>query len=509
MFSFKYVKNIKYFLLLLALISTSKTYLVFPVNTLLANNFSQVNNSLNFSSEDLLNYYLPNDMYTYIYIGSSPNKIYTFLDHEEYGSFIDNSICKFPSVYNNYSSSSFFSISNYIISYSDFSNMCFAKETFYAYTDFNLDKNKMIKMENLTILYSPIPKNDSLYFKLNKDHYITGYSCFHLGLQIPVSGNYYESFIRQFKNSDYIETTYWTIEFKNKNLINSETYLIIGVPPHIYNPDKYKKKYFRSIVSQLRVKNYNDYRVNIWGIIFDKIYFISNNETLNNNEIILQSIKCKIDLSINLIEGSSNYLENIENDFFNNLYDNNICFKEKRKSERNGIYFVIWCDKKYYNEIKKFPSLYFKSNDLEYIFELNYEDLFMIHGEKIFFLMLFRTTNGMFTFGKLFFKKYLFTFSFDNRIIGFYNDKLDFNSQKMNDLTNKSNYGLKEKIILCIFSVVFIFVLLVLFIKIKKRYLSDRQKRMNELIDNNYIYMSNQVKNDIFLNDKSKVIIET
>ena len=212
------------------------------------------------------------------------------------------------------------------------------------------------------------------------------------------------------------------------------------------------------IIKILRIKNYEDYRVNIWGIIFDKIYFITRNETSINNEIILQSTKCKIDFGINLIEGSNNYLTNIENEFFNDLYSNNICFKEKRTSEKHGIYFVIWCKKSSYEEIKKFPSLYFKSNELEYIFELNYEDLFMIQGDKIFFLVIFRSSQGMFTFGKLFFKKYLFTFSFDNKIIGFYNDKLFLNSENI----NHKNIG-----------------------------------------DNNYIYMANQATDKIDSNDKS------
>ena len=507
MISFKYVKNIQYFLLLFFLMMSSRTYLVFPLKTLLKKNFSQVNNLPYFNSEDLLNYYLPNEMYTSIYIGTPPSKIFVFLDHENYGSYLDNSICPLPSLYNNNTSSSFLSTSEYIISFSHFSNMCFAKETFYAYTDINLEEKNLKKMENLTFLYATIQKNDSYFFKFNPNIKLTGYSCFHMGLQIPVSANYYESLIQQFKKNDYIETAYWTIEFKNhdKNLLEeNEANLIIGVPPHEYNPIKYKEKNFRSVVSQLRIKNYEDYRVNIWGIIFDKIYFITNNETVINNEIILQSTKCKIDFGINLIEGSNNYLTNIENEFFNDLYNNNICFKEKRASEKHGIYFVIWCKKNYYDKIKKFPSLYFKSNELEYIFELNYEDLFMIQGEKIFFLVIFRSSQGMFTFGKLFFKKYLFTFSFDNKIIGFYNDKLP-NSENINhkNISSNENNKLKSKILLLIFSLVFIFIIVFVFVKIKKKYLNDRQKRMNELIDNNYIYMTNQAADKINCNEKS------
>ena len=514
MFSLKYVKSIQFFLLFFLFIS-SKSFLVFPLNNLLHHNFSLINNSFDLESEDLLNYYLPNEMYTYIYIGSPKTKLYSFLDFENYGSYTDNSVCNLPSIYNNYTSSSFLSTSDYSISFSHFSNMCLAKETFYAY-DYStfLEQKNLKKLDNLTFLYGTTPKNDSLYFRLNSDRKITGFSCFHFGLQIPVSMNYYDSFIQQLKKNDYIETTYWAIEFNksendnNKNFFENDTYLIIGAPPHKYNPKKYNEKNFRSIVSQLRIKNYDDYRVNIWGIIFDKIFFKSNNETLNNSEIILQSIKVKFDFSINLIEGSNNYLNNIENEFFNSLYNKNICFKEKRSSEKNGIYLVIWCDKNYYEEIKKFPTLYFKSNELEYIFELNYEDLFMKRGNKLFFLIIFRTSQGMFSFGKLFFKKYSFTFSFDNKIIGFYSNNLVLNSPKINDKNGENNFGIKEKIIIFILSIVFIFVLLVFVIKIKKKFLNDRQKRMNELIDNNYVYMSNQAKNDYSSNEKNTAILE-
>ena len=235
--------------------------------------------------------------------------------------------------------------------------------------------------------------------------------------------------------------------------------------------------------------------MNLWGFIFDKIFFISN------NEIILQTIKCKIDFGINLIEGSSNYLTNIENEFFNNLYIKEICFKENTKNEKLGTYLVIWCNKNYYDEIKKFPTLYFKSIELEYIFELNFEDLFMIKGNKLYFLIVFRTKPGI----KLFFKKYLFTFSFDNKIIGFYNNKLFNNSKIINnkntDLSN--NQRLKKKIFLFLLCFVFVFIILIAFLKIKKKYLNDRQTRMNELIDNNYVYMTNQVKDNKKFNNKS------
>ena len=176
---------------------------------------------------------------------------------------MDNSICELPSKYDNESSSTFKSISNYIISFSHFSNMCYAKETFSAYANFNLNEKELKLMKNITFLYAVKPYNDTAYSKLyDRDFIITGFSCFHIGLQLPVSLDYYKSLIKQLKGSDFIESTYWTIEFKDRyglfDISNEDEYealFVIGLPPHKYNPNKYTENAFRSTVSKLRIKN--------------------------------------------------------------------------------------------------------------------------------------------------------------------------------------------------------------------------------------------------------------
>jgi len=507
MFSFKYVIDIKKILLSLFLFTITEEYIVLPLKTFRQNNFTEVNNSKFFNSQEFLDFWLPNDMYTHLYIGTPPSKIITFLDFENYRSYMDNSICELSSKYDNESSSTFKSTSNYIISFSHFSNMCFAKETFSTYENFNLNENELKLMENITFLYAVKPYNDTAYSKLfYRDFLITGFSCFHLGMQLPALLEDYKSWIKQLKKNDFIESTYWTIEFKDKyglfdisNEEENEALLVIGLPPHKYNPNKYMENAFKTTVSKVRIKNVVEYKVNLWGVIFDKIYFFTNNSTYN--EITLQSNKCKFELNKNFIEGSTNYLNNIEAEFFNELYNRSICLKERKWSQKNGIYWVISCDKNYYNEIKKFPTLYFKSSDLEYVFELTYKDLFAINNDKIFFMVIFRMTDSFFTFGKLFFKKYFFTFSFDNKIIGFYNEKIFVVPTHNNSETN-----IAKKIIITILIIVCIFVFFIGFIKIKKTCLSERQKRINELIDDNYVYMVNKGKINSN-NDKSLNII--
>ena len=484
--------NLTFILLMILRILFTKEYLVFPIKTFHPSNFSIINNSHSFSAENFLYYWTKNELYTHIYIGTPPIKVYTFLHSDDYECFMDNSICPLPSVYKNDSSSTFVRNSDFNIYYSSFSNMCFAMETFWAYTDFKLNENKIKKLSNLTFLYARDPKKDELLSKLNDYKInITGFSCLHMGFQLS-SSNFFDIIVNQLKNKDYIETTYWTIEFNSNNLFdsNEEDYLIIGLPPHKYNPNKFDENSFKTTVAQIRTKDY-DLRVSSWGVIFDTIYFSNN---ISSSYIKFRSVKSKFLFTSNVLEGSRDYLDNIENEFFNQLYEKNICYKNEISDNNYENYFVIWCNKNNFTQIKDFPTLYFKSIELNFTFELTYEDLFVPNKDKIFFMVIFKKRGYMFTLGKIFFKKYLLTFSFDNKLIGFYdNNKLSKNNNKINNNT----INIKYKIIITIFSIFFFILLFIVFIMIKKRYLTERQKRMNELIDDNYIYMKNKANQKI------------
>ena len=491
MFFLNYSINKQILLIFIFLAIKTNGYLVFPIKTYYSDYFYQINNSNSFNSTDFLNLWAQNKLYTYIYVGTPPKKVFTFLEAEDYESFMDNSICPLQSIYSNESSTTFVKNSDFNIYYSSYSNMCFAKETFSGYTDFDLNEQKVKKMPNLTFLYSSKPKQDNLVSKHNSDNInVTGFSCFHMGLQIT-SSNFFDIFVNQLKKMDYIESTYWTIEYNSNNLfdLNEQGYLVIGLPPHKYKPNKFKENKFRSTVAQLRLKDY-DLRVSAWGIVFDKIFFTNKNHTKN---IQFRMIKCKFSFSFSLIEGSREYLDNIENEFFNELYNSGICFKDEITDEKYEQYFVIYCLKNKFTQIEKFPALYFQSIELNYTFEITYKDLFAENGNKVFFLMTFKKRGYMFTFGKIFFKKYLLTYSFDNKLIGFYPNDKDNDKLNIGD-GNYNETNIKYNIIIMIFFIFCLVILFILFISIKKRCLTDRQKRMNELIDGNYVYMENKLK---------------
>ena len=85
-----------------------------------------------------------------------------------------------------------------------------------------------------------------------------------------------------------------------------------------------------------------------------------------------------------------------------------------------------YCNKNL-NLKKKFETIYFKSTNLNYIFELNYEDLFLEINNKIYFLIIF--TNNIYKnwiLGIPFLKKYQFTFNQEDKIIGFYHEKINY-----------------------------------------------------------------------------------
>ena len=73
-------------------------------------------------------------------------------------------------------------------------------------------------------------------------------------------------------------------------------------------------------------------------------------------------------------------------------------------------------------QIENFPTLYFKHTKFNYTFELDYKDLFLKIGKKIFFMIIFPYSYiEHFELGKIFLKKYFFSYDADKKMIYFYN----------------------------------------------------------------------------------------
>ena len=82
---------------------------------------------------------------------------------------------------------------------------------------------------------------------------------------------------------------------------------------------------------------------------------------------------------------------------------------------------MYYCDKDI--NISKLKNLTFIDKKLNMTFEFDYNDLFELHGDKYYFLVLMRKGIDIWFLGKPFFKKYQLIFNQDNKVIGFYNYK--------------------------------------------------------------------------------------
>jgi hypothetical protein len=125
-----------------------------------------------------------------------------------------------------------------------------------------------------------------------------------------------------------------------------------------------------------------------------------------------------------VIVGSEKYKEFIEDKFFNH-FDNNICFKKLLNDK--FYYYVCNSNLLTMEDIKKkFPIIYMKQIDLNYVFELNSEDLFIQRADKIYFLVVFNSNNPTksFLLGSTFLKKYFLYFDNNKNQIAFYQESI-------------------------------------------------------------------------------------
>jgi hypothetical protein len=90
----------------------------------------------------------------------------------------------------------------------------------------------------------------------------------------------------------------------------------------------------------------------------------------------------------------------------------NMSVNDEESSEENNSEEIIE---------NQFPPLYFKMDKFNETFELNYKDLFREKDGYLYFLVVFsKTHQTFFEIGKIFLKKYTFTFNQNSKYIGYY-----------------------------------------------------------------------------------------
>jgi hypothetical protein len=343
----------------------------------------------------------------------------------------------------------------------------------------------------------------------------------------------YKPFLNEMKEHGYIENylhfLYFFEEYKgnldseNKNT-TYEGLIAFGKYPHELLPNKFNIKnlfWTNTFLTHSKIVESENIQ---WGIKFNKVYIDYGNNKTENFEF-LRGI---FDLNVDYIFPPYKYYETIKN-FFRPL--RKICFIDSTPRffhKDENIYRMIYCDyeefgKKY---LKTFPRLVFKIDDFKEEFEFTYKDLFKpIYNKKYYLFLIFtgrfwraseyivQFPNYPWTLGRIFFKKYQFVFDALKKKVGYYNNKININSEitevteeikRENNNQSISINGLKTKVINKgngnnkqnsnnISNIVFIgiiiivlSIILVIFISFCHEILTKknkRKKRLNELID--------------------------
>ena len=416
--------------------------------------------NINISDYFSIQSFLRNDIYSYLTIGSPPQKIVANINFNEYAFNIYNNQCDIPSEYNSLTKNSTTRINKgYILT--DVYVDTFQIEDIFT---FPFDSDKSFK---LNYIYASMNNN---IFEKNIEK--KKYTCANIGLKLSVdyAGTFDLNFLRELKSLDAIENYVFYLYYNDNK--NEEGDLVIGKFPHEIEKDKYNSLQYREVYA------INNKFVLCWMFRFDKISveFNDNNNVISSYNLT-NILEAEIDYNLNVIYGSLEFMELIEKIYFNKNVEAGIC---KKIHINNNNLFYYECESSL--NIKTFPEISFLHKTLSNKFILTYEDVFLKENNKYIFLIFFDTDEdkNVWKLGKPFLKKYLFTFDLDKKTIGYYCDKKDFGNETEEDQKINIKYTVIKLILLSVIAFALCYVLTKFYYKQKKQAMSD--KKLTELI---------------------------
>ena len=251
-------------------------------------------------------------------------------------------------------------------------------------------------------------KEYGYYSKMEVKEYNDKKQCAILGLKMNLPVYEYDriqNFVKTFYVNENINSYQWTVKYTKDN----EGLVIIGDSPLNYDPMFKNKKYEEHQTQAIGESTTVDF-----GIDFNDI-------TFGSKDFEIKHAHFHHDLGVLLV--NKIIYEKIKDSFFvNYLGDKKICF-EGWVYEKYGY---IYCDSNKFtdSDIKSLPKLIFKQTNMNYIFELNYEDLFSKQKDgRIYFLIVFDLNYKTFKIGKPFLKKYPLTVDNKKNLITYYRIK--------------------------------------------------------------------------------------
>ena len=292
-------------------------------------------------------------------------------------------------------------------------------------------------------------------------------------------------FIKQLKENDLINKYTFFIKYNDKD---DDGEIIIDALPHEIDSKKFNKNNFEEFYAEMVSSS--------MGLKVDEAYY---------GDIL---VDCEFDVELavedNFIQGTEIFKEALMEAFFKEKITRKICQKSIFTYLTNDNLEFFYCSKKL--NISEFQNIYLSILGTELKIELSYKDLFYEYEDNYYFLMYFPTkfySYIHFRLGKIFFKKYILTFNHDTKMIGYYktdkkendegndkeNDKEDEDEGEKEGKTNKNGSNTFNKYIPWIIIVILVIIVLILGIYILYyKPWRNREKRANELQDDNYTY---------------------
>ena len=448
--------------------------------------------------DDILSKLNKNQLYTPIEFGIPSQNIDFFLSME----------IKMFSVLKNYcpegnnssyipeNSKRFVSSYNYNLTYSKMIKGKAAEDSVRFYYDLNLENKRYINDFPFLLGYS-------LFNVTSNNKYCGILGLFH---KLEKEIFYFKSLASFLKSKREIDSYSWGIfYFDKENSFNiSENikkiydgYLIIGITDadylNIFNTT--------TIINDYGIENGDNYI----GLNFQKIFFYNNKEIkyLCNNNTLINFV---IDNNYNII--NTEYYNVIKENYFKKYISKNICLEKALTLSSGFQEHIIICDSSMKINLKSFPTLYFFNVEFEYTFNLDFNDLFIEINNKIYFLIIGKDMeSNIWSFGKMFLKKYPFMFNEDKKTISFvylnkYYKKEEQDKEKDTNENESNNSNLKQffkDYYLIIIIIICIIIGIIFGVFIGKKIWKKRRTRANEL-DDNVDYIENDDKYNKMIN---------
>ena len=468
-------------------------YVVLPFNS----EQKIINSSLEFQ-EQLEKYFERDKIISIISFGEDKKSLELYLSLNEYSFFLSNDACyeSSNSSYNPFLSKSFINTTDYMDLFHNIKKYCRAIEKCTLYNDIFLNTN--ISINNLSFVFGVNAFNGKIEN--------TTKICGNLGLQIYNNkGNQFRNdyFVNSLKKSRIIDSYTWTIIYLNNTIEKNdilnytnkdyEGILICGINENDYK-FIFKTDNIKTIKAEARGANI------YWDItnIKTSYKYLNNNYELSDNRITFNN-------EIDYIICSHQFFNSLKDTFFSNPIKDNICTIIEKLYPMGS--YVIICEKKILEKIKEFPNISLIHEELDFIFELTYKDLFIEYNNKVIFLLIYNAYGSDFwSLGKIFMRKYPFIFDYDKKTINFVNiyniNKSDMDKKNQDNQNNdtKKRFWTIFKIILIVFLVkignVIGIIIGVIFLNKK------RKKRANELDDDFEYTLEKNGKKDKLKNEE-------